>query len=70
MFATDRDLLALEPNLFRDVGWVSQRLVVGTGSISGTTLTMSAQDVAFDGAGVGAGSVVVVDSAAYEVRAR
>jgi hypothetical protein len=70
MFATDRDLLALEPNLFRDVGWVSQRLVVGTGSVSGTTLTMSAQDVTFDAAGVGAGSVVVVDSAPYEVLAR
>ncbi len=70
MFASDRDLLALEPNLFRDIGWTSQRLVVGTGSVSGTTLTMSTQDVSFADAGVGAGAVVLVDAAAYEVLAR
>ena len=29
MFATDRDFLTLEPNLFRDVLWLSQRLVNG-----------------------------------------
>lgn len=70
MFATDRDLLALEPNLFRDVGWVGQRLVKATGAIAGTVLTISAQDVAFDAAGIGAGHVAIVNGVAYEVIAR
>lgn len=69
-FASDRDLLVHEPNLFRDVGWVGQRLVKGVGSVSGTALTMSSQDVQFDAAGVDAGHVVVVGGAAYEVTAR
>jgi hypothetical protein len=70
MFATDRDLLALEPNLFRDVGWTGQQLVKGIGSISGTTLTLASEDVNFEGAGVEAGHVVQVDGVAYEVLAR
>jgi len=70
MFATDRDLLILEPNLFRDVGWVGQRLCKGTASISGTTLTLGGADVALDAAGVGAGHVVTVGGTSYEVVAR
>ncbi|RMH11874.1 MAG: hypothetical protein D6695_08120 [Planctomycetota bacterium] len=66
-FATDRDLLVLEPALFREVSWLGQRLVSGTGSASGTALTMSSQDVLFDAAGVGAGHVVLVNQTAYEV---
>ncbi|MEK6701973.1 MAG: hypothetical protein AABZ53_06905 [Planctomycetota bacterium] len=69
-FAADRDLLVYEPNIFRDVGWVGQRLVKGTGTISGTTLTLSAQDVPFDAAGVTTGSVVTVAGTAYEVMSR
>lgn len=68
MFATDRDLLVLEPNLFRDVGWLGQRLVQGTGSVSGTTLTVAGVDLA--ALGVTAGHVVVVDGASLEVTAR
>lgn len=68
MFATDRDLLVLEPNLFRDVGWLGQRLVQGTGSVSGTTLTVAGVDLA--ALGVTAGHVVVVDGASLEVIAR
>lgn len=30
MFIRDRDLLLHEPSLFRDVGWVGQRLVKGS----------------------------------------
>lgn len=67
MFAKDRDLLVVEPNLFRDVGWLSQRVLRGTGAISGTTLSISAADGGFDTAGVGAGSVVVVDGVSCEV---
>ncbi len=69
-FASDRDLLVLEPNLFRDIGWSGQRLVKGTGSVSGTTLTMSSQDAGFDAAGVTAGHVVVVGGTSYEVLSR
>jgi len=70
MFANDRDLLVLEPNLVRDVGWVGQRLVKGTGDVAGTTLTMTSQDVGFELVEIGAGHVVVVGGVAYEVIAR
>ncbi len=70
MFVNDRDLLVLEPNLVRDVGWIGQRLVKGTGDVSGTTLTMTSQDIGFDLIEVGAGHVVVVGGVVYEVIAR
>jgi hypothetical protein len=66
-FAVDRDLLVLEPGLFREVMWVGQRLVSGTGNASGTALTMTSQDVLFDAADVSSGNVVLVGGAAYEV---
>ncbi len=72
-FAADRDLLVLEPNLFRDVGWVGQRLSRGTGTVAGTpttTLTIASPEVAFDTANVTAGHVVVVAGVSYEVVAR
>lgn len=69
-FATDRDLLVLEPSLFRDVSWTAQKLIDvpgggGGASISGTTLTASAAD--FVGAGVAAGHVALVAGVAHEV---
>lgn len=67
MFATDRHLLILEPNLVRDVAWIGQRLVKGTGDIAGTTLTMTGQDIGFDLAGVEPGQVVVAGGVVYEV---
>lgn len=70
MFASDRDLIVLEPNLLRDVAWVGQRLVKGDATISGTTLTLSNHDVDFDAAGIEAGHVVLVDGVAYEVLVR
>src|SRR5256885_404394 len=70
MFASDRDLLAVEPNLFRDQGWVGPRLGSGRGSVSGTPLTRPAQDVTLQEGGVGGGNVVGVDGAPYEVIAR
>jgi len=66
-FAVDRDLLVLEPGLFREVSWVGQRLIRGTGDASGTALTMTSQDVLFDAASVGDGHVVLIGGAAYEV---
>lgn len=70
MFISDRDLLLLEPNLFRDASWAGQLLVSGTGDVSGTTLTLSTYDVDFDGARVDAGYVVLVDGTPYEVIAK
>lgn len=70
MLASDRDLLMFEPNLFRDVSWVGQRLVKATGTIAGTTLTISAFDVSFDGANIGPGHILVCDGAPYEVIAK
>lgn len=67
MFATDRDLLVLEPSVVRDIGWVGQRLVQGTGDVAGTTLSMTSQDVGFDEAGVEAGGVVVAGGVVYEI---
>jgi hypothetical protein len=63
VFITDRDLLVLEPNLFRDVGWAGQRLLSATGSVSGTTLTVPGAD--FVALGVDAGHVAVL-GANYE----
>jgi len=67
MFAQDRDLLALEPTLFRDVGWAGQRLVKGIASTSFITLSFESQDVGLDAAAVEAGHVVVLGGSAYEV---
>ncbi len=70
MFAKDRDLLVLEPGLFGEVNWVGQRLVAGTGTVSGTTLTLTQADAGLDDAGVGAGHVVLIGGTGYEVLAR
>lgn len=67
MFASDRSLLVLEPMLFRDVVWVGQRLVSGTGDVAGTTLTLTSQDVTLEAAGVDAGYVVLVGGTPYEI---
>jgi len=40
MFASDRDLLVLEPALLRDVSWNGQRVLSTTGVLNGTTLAI------------------------------
>jgi len=65
MFAKDRDLLVIEPGLYRDVVWNGQRLLSGTGDLSGTTLTLTSGSF-LDGE-IGAGHVVLVDSVPMEV---
>ena len=70
MFATDRDLLVLMPSLFTEVTWESQRVLSGTCTVSGYELVLNESDVLLDAAGVGPGSVVLVDRTAYEVTAR
>ncbi|MGH7131265.1 MAG: hypothetical protein ACREJO_04905 [Phycisphaerales bacterium] len=69
MFATDRHLVLLEPNLFSDVAFFGQRLVPPTAcSVSGATLTISGVD--FAALGVAAGNVVLLDGVPLEVIAR
>ena len=66
-FATDRDLLVLEPAVFERVAWVGQRRAAGTGDVSGSVLTAAQSDAGFDAAGIGAGSVVLIGGVAHEV---
>lgn len=66
-FATDRDLLAIEPNVFRDVAWLGQRLIKGTGDVAGTTITLTTFDHDLISAGVAAGAVVLIAGVAHEV---
>lgn len=70
MFALDRDLLAIEPGVFRDVQWLGQRLCAGTGSVSGVTITFTGLDVTLEAAGVTGGHVVTIDGVGYEVLER
>lgn len=65
MFANDRDLLILEPGLYRDVKWNGQRLLSGVGDLDGTTLTLLTGS--FTDAGIGAGHVVLIDSTPMEM---
>lgn len=68
MFATDTDLLTVEPNLFADVGWSGQRLVSASGTLSGTTLTIATADLA--ASSVDAGCVVLMSGVPLEVMER
>lgn len=68
-FISDRDLLALEPNLFRDIPVLGQeRVNVTDGVVSGTTLTSAAAD--FTLAAVDVGSVLMVAGLCVEVVTR
>lgn len=69
-FATDRDLLVLEPGLFRDAAWTAQRLLKGTGAIAATTLTLNTGGPSFEAVALTAGHVVLIDAAPIEVVAR
>ncbi len=65
-FVTDRDLMVLEPNVFRDIVFEAQTLATASdGAVSGTTLTSAGSD--FASAGVETGAVAVVDGVALEV---
>jgi len=67
MFATDRDLLVLEPYLFRDHAWVGQRLARGNATIADGSIDFSVVDVELDVAQVAAGCVVTVLGSSYEI---
>lgn len=64
-FAKDRDLLGLEPNVFRDVSWAGQQLVRGTGVIASGELTIDSVDLV--ARGVSVGMVAVVNGLALEI---
>lgn len=66
--ATDRDLLILEPALFRDVSFLGQ--VVYSGQVSLASGVLTAVSGSFAGGGVGAGHVIVVDERPLEVLER
>ncbi|MBX3388073.1 MAG: hypothetical protein KF691_01315 [Phycisphaeraceae bacterium] len=70
MLLTDADLLRLEPNLFSEIRWVSQQLIKASGTVSGTTLTISSFDVNFDGAQLAPGMVVLINEIPHEVVAK
>lgn len=65
-FATDRDLIVLEPGLHNDVAWTAQRLVsVNDASITNNALTTSKAD--FEQSGVDAGHIAVIAGVTLEV---
>jgi len=65
MFATDRDLLLLEPNLFRDASWIGQRLLASSGSLVGSLLTLISGD--FGSVGIVPGHVLLYDATPTEI---
>lgn len=70
LLCNDVDLVRVEPNVFSEIQWLSQRLVKATGTVSGTTLTISSPDVNFDGAQIGPGMVVLIAGVAHEIIAK
>ena len=67
MLAFDRDILALEPMIFRDTIWLSQRLCRGTVNVNEGAVDALTLDVEFDVAGVARGHVVTVAGTSYEI---
>ena len=65
MFATDRDLLVIEPQAFARLAWLGQRVLSGTGSVSGTALTVTG--ATFASRGIGVGSVLLLAGVPVEV---
>ncbi|MFG0273685.1 MAG: hypothetical protein ACF8QF_01380 [Phycisphaerales bacterium] len=65
-FARERDLVALEPNLLREVRWRGQVVVeAADASVAGTTLSSASSD--FVAAGVEGGAAALVGEVAVEV---
>jgi hypothetical protein len=67
MFATDRDIAQVDPNVFRDFVWLGQVVTRGTASVAGTTLEASAQDNSFAGSAIEQGYVVTVGGTSLEI---
>ncbi len=67
MFASDRTLLALEPMLFRDVLFLSQRLTAGICSTSESTLTASMLNPDFLVAGIRPSHIITIEEVSFEI---
>lgn len=66
MFITDRDLLAYEPNLFRDLAWAAQTLISGQGSVSGVSIEIDSSPTCEE-RDVRTGHVLMGEGVAHEV---
>ena len=66
MFSSDRDLLSLEPNLFRDISFLAQTLALTSGSLSAGTLTLTDPIPAST---VGPGNVALIGRTPMEILA-
>ncbi len=70
MFATDRDLLTLEPNLFTDIRWAAQTLLdSGPATLSADGLTLTIPGVDLVQRAVQPGTVALLDNLPVEVLA-
>jgi len=68
MFASDRDLLVLEPRVFQDVLWPSQRLhASSTGFVPTTRDLLTTSGSTFSAQGVDAGYVVIIGGVPTEI---
>lgn len=65
MFTADRDLLAIEPDLFRDLGYLAQRRLSTTATLNSGKLTTASNQLAV--LGIGAGNVVLYGGLPLEV---
>lgn len=70
VFATDRDLVSMEPDLFGQVAWVGQRLVTSGSAVASSIVTQTTPAVSFADAGVTAGHVLLLDGVPVEVMER
>ena len=67
MPTTDRDLILLEPALFRDHAWLGQRLVHGSASITGGVATFSLITPDLVSARVQPGHILMHDGVPFEI---
>lgn len=67
MFATDRDLLVYEPNLFRDFVFLTQRLTLGVADVSESTLSFYPDENSLAAVAITAGHIITIAGIAYEI---
>lgn len=66
-FAADRDLLIIEPTLFRDVAWLGQRLLEGVADLAGSTMTLTTYDHDLAALDIRPGAVVLANDVPHEI---
>ena len=70
MFATDRDLLVMEPALWQEIAWAAQTRARTTGSIGAGTGILTTPSINLASLGIEPGHVAIVDGVPLEVIAR